>query len=232
MTTVDGCSDPSLGKLLPEYELGLLDDAEKDAFERHLMSCENCAGQAETMRQPMKLIRTQDSLRRQLNPSETEARFEPSVLKRIAGYLWPSGSFWGKPAVSLALLCLMVAFSINEMTLRTDSDFAQPAAILALSDSRAAGANKIVVSGSEDLVISFGFLSANPNQLYQISVIDPGNYTVYLSDDFQFDKQLSGYLVLDRSRLRNGVYTLIINNPADSSPLGADTIRFEVSINE
>ena len=230
MTTVVNCTDPSLGKLLHEYEMGLLGEDEKQAFEQHLIACESCFDDAEAMRQPMGLFRSNASLRQSLQPSETEARMEDSFFKRLGLYLWPSGSFWSKPAVSMALLCLVVALSAGELLRTPSPKEARAAVMLGLSDTRAAGINEITLSRSEDLVLSFSFLSGSPDSRYEVAVVNSNGDVIYTTSDFRFDRQLIGRLVLDSRRLESGRYTLTINDPNDSSPLGADTVAFQVSL--
>jgi anti-sigma factor RsiW len=49
------CVDPKLEKMLHHYELGLLSDEDREAFELHLLDCEHCFGRVKKFQATAKL---------------------------------------------------------------------------------------------------------------------------------------------------------------------------------
>lgn len=52
-----GCINEPLGGLLPSYEFNLLDDAEKDQFEKHMAQCTACASEVAGMKETWHWLR-------------------------------------------------------------------------------------------------------------------------------------------------------------------------------
>jgi hypothetical protein len=157
---------------------------------------------------------------------------ESSLLRRVAGYLWPGGNFWAKPAISLVLFCLVIALSVSELQRDSGQGDTRPAVMLALTDARAAGVNEVTLHRNADLVLSFAFLSGNPDQAYDVTIVDPNDRAIFSSTDFRFDRQLTGRLVMDSRNIQSGRYTLTIDDPSDTSPLGTDTLAFQINLIE
>ncbi len=51
------CTDPRLGRLLAQYELGLLEEGEREAFQNHLLHCDFCHAELYAMEPVMDLLR-------------------------------------------------------------------------------------------------------------------------------------------------------------------------------
>ncbi|MCS6816114.1 MAG: hypothetical protein N0A16_08575 [Blastocatellia bacterium] len=51
------CTDPRLGRLLPQYELGLLEESERKAFLNHLLQCNFCHAELYALEPVMDLLR-------------------------------------------------------------------------------------------------------------------------------------------------------------------------------
>lgn len=70
MSTPNTCTNDSLGMLLPQYELDMLSEAERERFEAHVIHCAYCRTQLETMRQVVDVMFAE----REQIVSELEAR--------------------------------------------------------------------------------------------------------------------------------------------------------------
>ncbi len=66
------CIDPQLGKMLKAYELGLLQDKEREEFELHLLDCLYCHRQALEFKDAATLMRNNEEIKRHINEIITE----------------------------------------------------------------------------------------------------------------------------------------------------------------
>lgn len=228
----DKCQNESLGRLLPEYELELLGDNDREQFELHLMACEFCFEKAETMRRPMKLVRNDATLR---EPAVAEAKagdIPGSSFQKLIAFLWPQGSLLAKPAISLLLLVLLIPLAYDSLLNDNARRTATPAFLLELTDTRSIDGKRVALDHGIDLVVSFAFLTGTPSGDYEVKVQDAAGEAVYSSDSFRLDNQLSGRLIIPFADLNSGKYTLIVNDPEDDSPFGSDTLSFQVALND
>jgi hypothetical protein len=51
------CTDPRIGRLIAQYELGLLEGKEREAFLNHLLQCDFCHAELYAMEPIMVLLR-------------------------------------------------------------------------------------------------------------------------------------------------------------------------------
>ena len=84
----DKCTDPRIGKMLHNYEMGILSEAEESEFELHLYSCEYCLNRLEKFDATARHLKFDPEIRaeiKQLAAGKVTSAEEPSFFRRIAG---------------------------------------------------------------------------------------------------------------------------------------------------
>lgn len=101
----DRCNDPRCGKLLYAYELGMLDDSEREMLELHLLECDYCFARVEKFSGAAGLFRESKAVkelaaRQGVNRVEGEDEDARGPIARI----WGSAAF----KISLAAAALLI----------------------------------------------------------------------------------------------------------------------------
>ena len=222
----DSCQEPAIGKLLTEYELGLLDDDQREQLELHLMECEFCFKQVEQFAPAARFVRSEQF--REVVRSVDTSKTEQSLASKMLAWLWPSSGPWLKPAIALIVIVLLLPFAWQglkppSVTVRTASE-------VVLTGSRGGGAEpRIIVPAADDLVVRFGFEPLHPDEPIAVRLLNTEGELFYTNESFRLDAQLTGRLTIPAARVSAGTYRLILRDPSASGPLAVDTLTFTVS---
>lgn len=133
MNTELRCVDEAIGHWLPQYEFGLLSDAEQASFEQHMMDCDFCAVELRSMQT---VVATMQHNRRELlaelarqGLSYTQLRAEllsaagvaerQRVVPVKAGWLERLVAWWTRPqvwvpAVGMAVIIFAIGIYVRE----------------------------------------------------------------------------------------------------------------------
>jgi anti-sigma factor RsiW len=130
---ISRCADPLVGSLIHHYEAGLLDEAERDQFEEHLLKCDFCAKEVESMyalstamvtsRETIRAGLARDginleTLRGQLatNRSARSSRGgRRGAFNRIAAWLEMVQHPAGKWVLAVAGVCVILAVAVTHV---------------------------------------------------------------------------------------------------------------------
>ena len=223
----DICHDPTLGRLLPEYELGLLSSEQVELFEQHLMVCDHCFTQVEQFAPAAAHLRTKP-----YRNVVAKAGAEPekvSLLRRISTWMWPRGGPWLKPAVALVIIVLLLPFAWEGYRDDGGSSVTVGTAVeIALIRTRSESPPTIEVPQQSDLVVRFGFDPVTADQPLKVQLSGPGGRLLFTGEDFQLDAQLTGRLTVPSKQVTAGAYLLVIRDPSHTGPLAVDSLSFRV----
>lgn len=224
------CTDPSVGRLLAEYELGLLASEDRDAFELHTLACDDCFRELDRLADVSATLRTSEAAWESVRGAASLPDASPWHV-RLGRWLWPAGGPWLKPAVSLAALALVAVW--QGWTPDTPGDPARPTvrpvqehALTSLRGST--GHAQLASLPNVDLVVVFGAEFGSPSRPVEVTALGPQLDTLFHSGDVRLDARLQGRLNLGPGPHRPGTYTLVVHDPGAPPPFDHDTLRFEM----
>jgi hypothetical protein len=230
---VSHCTDPNLGRLLAEYELGLLNPEEKDRFEQHSMVCDSCFAELDRMAAVGEVLLASDTVWGAVRAAAAETAAAPWYTA-LGRWLWPAGGPWLKPAVSLALVALLLplawrGWSPDAPDSRSRESYirrAQPVVLTSLRD--AIEPARVTVQPDADLILTFGFDLGSPGRPIDVTLLGPAGDTLYHLEEFRLSSTLMGQLSLETSGLESGTYSLLLHDAGLDGPFQSDTLWFEI----
>jgi len=221
------CVDQDVGRLLPEYELGLLGQNDLATFEQHLMACEHCFGQVEAFAPAARRLRTEPF--RAIVRSAQPGQASESWVTRLLGWLWPTEGPWLKPAVALVSILILAPLAWQGLRQSDQPTAITPAKEISLVRTRSTGtAATIIVPPATDLVVEFGFEPELPEQPIRVRLIAPDQSDAFQSATFELDARQTGRLTIPAPTVLTGEYLLVLEDPHATGPLAVDTLRFTV----
>jgi len=225
---VNRCIDHNIGDLLHAFELDQLDSEQQDAFELHLLSCDQCFEQVSKFEGVASLLRSdadvQELVRSAATAPEAETEHE-SLWSRLLDALWPSTNFLLKPVVSY-LIVILLAFPAYVGLRHVKDRPVQGVQSLLLVGTRSLGDHKVIAG--QPLVIMFRIDGAREGSHFRVNVRTDQNVSIY--DDDQFDdinEREMATLLLTSGSLAPGRYHIDVYRPDDVRPLHEYTFVVE-----
>lgn len=222
------CRDPRIGRHLPEYELGIIDDHYLAEFELHLMTCDRCFEQVERFAPAARELRT--AAYREIVPSGKSGEQPQSFMQRLLDWLFPPGGSWLKPAIGIVVIVLLLPLAWKGLQIGEDtSDIVRPAAEITVVRNRSGSAPaRVMVQNGADLVVRFGFEVKDPGRRVSVTLQGPDGERLYDNGSFVLDADYVGWLTLPAYQVVSGEYLLVLTDPATPPPLGVDSLTFTV----
>lgn len=227
---MSACTDPGLGHLLAEYELGLLSGEARERFELHAMGCDHCFAELDRLAQVSERLRGSERAWTLVRESAAES---PGVAwyVSVGRWLWPQGGPWLKPALSLAAVALVVIWQGWTSDVPTLGPVSSARPVHELPLQRLRGETTLPRAGTPagvDLVVVFGAELGSPARPVEVTALGPRADTLFHSHDFRLDANLQGRLNLGPGPHLPGLYILIVHDPGAPAPFRVDSLRFEV----
>jgi hypothetical protein len=222
------CTDPSVGDLLHAYEINTLSDDEKDRFEVHLMSCENCLNELHDFSKVTSLLRSDSRAKAIFMETEEKRPQTASRLKKLWRYLWPETPFFFKPALAYLLVLLMFIPAYLGWE-RTEVDTVHSVQSITLFPDRSPGGNVFSINSGKDGLITFVFKASVIGRSYQVVIEDEAGSEIYRDNDFSdFDELNTGRLILPLTKMNPGNYRLSITDHQAEPPYNRREYSFRV----
>lgn len=222
------CRDPRIGRHLPEYELGIIDDHSLIEFELHLMVCDFCFEQVERFAPAARALRTAEY--REMAESGEPGEQPQSFMQQLLDWLFPPGGSWLKPAIGVVVIVLLLPLAWKGLQIGEEpGDMVRPAAEITIVRNRSgAGPASVMVHDGSDLVVRFGFEVSEPGRRVSVMLQGPDGDRLYDDKAFVLDEDYVGWLTVPAYQVIAGEYLLVITDPATPSPLGVDSLTFTV----
>ncbi len=209
------CVDPEIGAMLHAYELNALEEKESERFEKHLLECPSCFEKVQELAPDGHIMLRDKKLLKRASKT--------TISGKLTKYLWPDIPLLLRPAVTLALIALLVYPAYLGLK-SLESSGITTAQNINLFPSRSVESPVINISGDNPVIITFMHREAVPGNKYTISLfkenIAPPVYTIQFD---QFDRFETGRLLVPAGKLPAGDYRLEIIE-SDSSDGGMPTI--------
>jgi len=225
---MSACTNETDGRLMHAYEVGRLPEEDVARFEEHCMTCPACFEEIQAFRGITNLLVNDPEIAR-LTTNATRADARPQSLRsRITEAMWPKTNLVLRPAVAYLAVALLIPLAyrgIKETT--SGSSSVAPVQTVELLATRRSMPTLQPKPGAQ-VVLRFSFSGADPERTYRVALRTPGHETVYRDDRFRFGHNVVGYLSIPAAQMEVGVYQLVIEDPTDPTPLGRDTLFFEI----
>jgi hypothetical protein len=220
------CINSRIGNLLHAYELGGLDEENRQLFELHLLECDYCFRELDQFSRCSLLLVQNEDVRLLVGEASGNAKRPHSVISRIAGYLWPQTPLVFKPGILLAvviLLCIPAYFGLQNQERPSVLQFPQGALLSTYKDS---GAEILSKSRGDWVKIAIELPSWEPEQEYQLLLLGPDERVIYEEKQFTaFDEYGIATLALRISDWEKGTYRIrLAGGPAEDKGLAAEYI--------
>ncbi len=224
------CTDPSVGSLLPAYELQTLSDDDAKTLELHLMQCDHCLEEALSFEEEAGALRTSDRAREAIRQIAAKSEEKESFWARLLGYLWPQTPLVFRPALTWALVVALAVPAFNSLTSLDDAtDAARPAQTIRLVGMRSATGNILSIESGLDGAIAFAAPGFSEGTEYNAIVLDSaGVETLRLENFGTIDRAGMGQIILPHAMMQPGLYSLVVTDPNDVSGQRKCQYRFKV----
>jgi hypothetical protein len=204
------CVEPKLEAMLHAYELGMLDDSERRAFEIHLMECDTCFEKVKRFASPASLLRENPKIRSLIGETDVEPEeAEPTgafsrLLKTLLGV---------SPVVryaAAAVLVLIAGSLIFRSSFRGGGGAAKQQTIT-LTAVRSNAPALVHLAEDGELQVRFYIDTSLIRSGYAVSIVTLDGQTVYSRDSLlETDQEGFGVITFPTRLLKSGVYRVQI----------------------
>ena len=211
------CTDKRFEAMLHAYELGLIEDSDREELEIHLMACESCFARVQDFASSAWLMRHDPDIRSKVRTQVEEGeKAESEGLPH--GFLH---KLFAVPVavryVAAAAVLVLVAISVYRFSSVGTAERAASQTIT-LAAVRSSSTPSVDLSHGGRLQVRF-YIDSQPSEAgYAASVVDPDGETVLGPADCKnIDSLGYGKVEMATSLLSPGVYRLIVRSAADTS---------------
>ncbi len=183
------CNDPSIGQLLHAFELGILNDKERESFELHLAQCEYCFEKFMQFQEVTLQIRVDEEAQEIV--SDMVSPPTPPIRSRIRVWLFELIPRLKSPKLVLAQMILIVAIYAG-FTNWLGTGVQQT---LYLMPERGAAGNILLLDKGEKAKIIFDMSKSNPQKQYLIGVFSPDDEIVVSNIDYSLNTEFQGRII-------------------------------------
>ena len=209
------CIAPKIGKLIHAYELKILRPEDNELFEIHLLECEHCFHDLNSMEKVFEIMATDTDIKYILKGEAEEKPTREGTWRKIWKYLWPDTNLLLKPALAYFVILLLAYPSYLGLRFREADNIRQVQTLNLIPERSVA---KPVKTG-DDILLSFVFVEAEAGRSYGITIKSDDKNIIFQDNDFtDFDQYQTGRLLLPAKKMKPGNYSLIIEDPRGDLP--------------
>lgn len=197
------CTNSNIGRMLHDYELGLLNADDRNQFELHLYDCDHCAYQVREFMEASRIIRTDQEARKLVaDASQTSPKTRKIYLRLLMA----------------AVLVLVVVVPVYKLGMF--DDIGEINQTLELRPTRSGGADVIYLDRGGAARIKFQVNDTFRGEANVVLTRFEGDTVRYVPEYSDFAEDGFGELVLPLSDFQDGHYILIVSpvSRADSVP--------------
>jgi hypothetical protein len=218
------CIDLKIGTLLHGYELDLLNEAEREQFEKHLLSCDFCLHELKNGSHVSKALLENQDLIAQLTEGRSGHDDQPTDVS------------WGKRTgksgtrllIRVAAVVALLLLPFGYYLISVQHGTPKPTETVLLLPDRSEG-SVYTVSKNSNIEFQFVFEDSDPNREYVVTFVDSNGKIVHKDEHFTaFDKNSLGKMTLPSSLFIPGPYRLSITDPSAPSEAGSREYRFNI----
>jgi hypothetical protein len=223
------CKEPSLGALLHAYELNALSREDEERFETHMLQCDFCFSEVELFMRESSLLLSDESVGELVRNAAGKTVMPESFAGRLWRHLWPQTPVLLKPALSYLVILLMLLPAYHGIRNADPDNEIKTVQSIDLFPDRSSREETLTIGDGGDGLINFLFRDAEPGKSYQVLIKSENGLIVYQEDSFnRFDRYGIGRLVLPISRMKTGMYCLVVTDLSMASPGGIQEYRFRI----
>lgn len=203
------CIDSRIGEKLHAYELNLLDGAELEEFEQHLLQCSACAEDLKCSAEVSAVLKNDAAIQSIAAEMAPETESTPSSRLRDA-----NASFLLRPALLLVVIALLIYPAYLGMrSQRPETPGLAPVeAHVSLVQTRDSGM-RATFSASKRTNLTVMFPNTNRKETYRLEIIRVGDSTtVYANAKTTLDEALTASVVMEPNGLKKGDYAVRLRN--------------------
>ena len=209
------CTDEQAGRLLHDYELGLLSESDKQRFELHLYECEYCLAEVRDFSDVVHIL-----------SRDPEARSIIGEMGDVSHH--PSGertTRWTTPLLR-TLLAAAILLAVAVPTYLYFQERAENSVqTLHFSQTRSGGSDVVYLSRGGELRVDFAVSEALRGESLDIRVIRVGADTLTKIPRFSdVSDEGTGSITLPLSSFQEGHYILSISPSGDTT--GSQTTQY------
>lgn len=224
------CSNTGVGDLLHGYELNILNAAEADAFELHMLECEYCRNELVSFEGAAEYIRSSDGSRRIVEDVIRSNDSPRSFVQSVVNQIWPRNVILPlRPAFLMVLLMLIVG---TKYVTRT-SEMPIPQRIYpidrltSLASMRTGEQGKIFKAAERNvLTVIFNDISIESKYLLKIISKSDGKEH-YSNENTRFNESGATLLLLEPNSLPPGEYLIKLQDSAGNARWPEQQFRYE-----
>ncbi len=209
------CTNTELGKLLHAYELGLLDEKEKDLFETHLLSCDFCFEELKKFMPQAALLRSSPEVGKELSEGLSEGDDSLSLGGKLKKYLLPEVPMIFKPAFLYLVILLVIGSSfVMFHQSKNGSSAIRPFQMIVFMTTRSVSTPVFSTDRKIDGAIFFRCPQVIAGKEYRLEILsDDTQDVVFLNEHFRdFDDNQTARLIYPYPLMEKGEYTLFVKD--------------------
>lgn len=225
---MEKCTDADAGKLLHDYEMDWLSPEDQERFELHLMNCRYCFREVQRFKLAAILISKDDEIKAAFADSIHDTAKESKFWLKFLELFWPKTNLLLKPAVFYLVILIILPLAYTGLQYRLfNRGQVKPTQVVDLVTTRGS-LQTIRPKPDYELILNFSYAEAVIGQSYQVTLQTEGGEMLYSNPNLLFDNRQLAQLAIPFNLLNEGNYFLIIDDIADTTQLGRDTLSFRI----
>jgi len=214
------CTDHKIGRLIHAYETNTIHPDDLETFELHLLKCDYCFQEVSLMTEASRAIRHSEEVKREALAAVGEPK---SWGSKLIKWLWPDTPVAFRPALSIALLLLM----LYPAYLGLFPEPQEPVSAVERLNLYPTRSDSPAVSSGSKILVSFVVEGVRSDGKYLVEIQNSDNQTVFKESEFDsFDDYETGLLVIGKGLLAPGTYSLVISDAGSEDSEILESYRF------
>jgi hypothetical protein len=221
------CVESAYESMLHAYELGLLDDEDRQRLEMHILDCEHCYHKARNLESAMELLTKDDSIRNSilgLQPQVDDAKITTSSSAHLIGAI---AIQWKKYAIA-AVIIIATTSAIMRFSAPGPAIIQVDQTIFLLS-TRTDETPVLYRSIGGSATIQFVYEQAQPELNYDVLLVSTSADTISVNSNFsEFNRQGLGNISILVEQFSLGEYKLLLRQSDGSFGLTLRQYSFRI----
>jgi hypothetical protein len=230
MNTKGRCTDPDAGRYLHGYELGLLSEAEKEAFETHLLTCECCIQSLQQGEAAAYALLKDKTVAAFLSSVSSDEEHEKGEVPRWRRILWPSRHLVLRPLFLYVLIILLAIPAVRSFIGDDPADIRQIKTYY-LTNNRNTPDSFVPGDAEKEIILSFHVDSYMPDRRYSVLITDTeGTQVTWIESFTSIDTYGVGNILIPLTSLQSGTYHVKIHSYPENRHTPEDSLIFQFDI--
>lgn len=207
----DKCNHPEIGKYLHAFELGILPEEKRTAFEEHLLNCSYCFNEVEAMHRPLEIMESSIDLYQIATSAKINQVRKNTLIQNLSDWIKFG---WGKPAILVIVILLSAYPAYLGLSGKKQSNHITTIQSLSLFTHRGNNDAPFEFNNNQDLVLSIICPDIDRSKQYKITITTGDRLELITIPNFDgFDQYNTGHIKIPKELLTTSDYSVEVISP-------------------